>query len=148
MVYEFDSEIKMLEGKMKWKVVYFPYSVKEIFNTNGRVTVQIIVDGHEFDHTLLPSKNGHYFVYNEFILRAVHKELGDQLHVILTKCENRNIIVPDYITKNLEEHGMLNTFLIQPDYMKREQLNYIEIAKKEETRTNRVQALIHKLRDK
>ncbi|WP_410768707.1 DUF1905 domain-containing protein [Fontibacillus sp. BL9] len=149
MVYEFDSEIKMLEGKMKWKVVYFPYSVKEIFNTNGRVPIQIIVDGHEFDHTLLPSKNGHYFVYNEFIRRAVHKELGDKLRVILKKCEtDRNMVLPDYITKKLEDHHILNTFLIQPDYIKREQINYIEIAIKEETKNNRILALINKLKDK
>ncbi|MEK5028223.1 YdeI/OmpD-associated family protein [Paenibacillus sp. FSL M7-1046] len=149
MVYEFDSEIKMLEGKMKWKVVYFPYSVREVFNTNGKVSVQITVDGHEFDHTLLPSKNGHYFVYNEFIRRAVHKELGDKLHVVLKKCEeNRNIVLPDYISKSLEDHHILNTFLTQPDYIKREQINYIEIAKKEETKTNRVIALINKLQDK
>lgn len=149
MVYEFDSEIKMLEGKMKWKVVYFPYSVKEIFNTNGKVPVRIIVDGHEFEHTLLPSKNGHYFVYNEFIRRAVHKELGDTLHVILKKDEaNRNIVVPDYISKELEDHHILDKFLSQPDYIKREQINYIEIAKKEETKNNRILALINKLKDK
>ncbi|WP_310828767.1 YdeI/OmpD-associated family protein [Paenibacillus pedocola] len=149
MVYEFDSEIKMLEGKMKWKVVYFPYSVKEIFNTNGRVTIQIIVDGHEFDHTLLPSKNGHYFVYNEFIRRAVHKELGDKVHVILKQSENnRNIVLPDYLTRNLEDHHILNTFLNQPDYLKREQINYIEIAKKEETKNNRIVALMNKLKAK
>lgn len=149
MVYEFDSEIKMLEGKMKWKVVYFPYSVKEIFSTNGKVPVQIIVDGHEFDHTLLPSKNGHYLVYNEFIRRAVHKELGDTLHVILKKSEaNRNIAVPDYISKELEDRHILDKFLIQPDYIKREQINYIELAKKEETKNNRILALINKLKDK
>lgn len=131
MDYEFESEIKMLEGKMKWKVVYFPYSAREVFNTNGKVSVQITVDGHEFDHTLLPSKNGHYFVYNEFIRRAVHKELGDKLHVVLKKCEeNRNIVLPDYISKSLEDHHILNTFLTQPDYIKREQINYIEIAKR------------------
>ncbi|AIQ18592.1 hypothetical protein H70357_19220 [Paenibacillus sp. FSL H7-0357] len=149
MVYEFDSEIKMLEGKMKWKVVYFPYSVREVFDTNGKVSVQITVDGHEFDHTLLPSKNGHYFVYNEFIRRAVHKELGDKIHVTLKKCEEiRNIVLPDYISKSLEDHHILNTFLTQPDYIKREQINYIEIAKKEETKNNRVLALINKLQDK
>ncbi|MEK4508253.1 YdeI/OmpD-associated family protein [Paenibacillus sp. FSL K6-2524] len=148
MVYEFDSEIKMLEGKMKWKVVYFPYSVREIFNTNGKVSIQILVDGHEFDHTLLPSKNGHYFVYNEFIRRAVQKELGDTLHVTLKKCEeNRIIVVPDYITKILEEHHILNTFSKQPDYIKREQINHIELAKKEETKNNRILALISKLKD-
>ena len=148
MVYEFDSEIKLLDGKMKWKVVYFPYSVSEVFNTNGKVFVQIFVDGHEFDHTLLPSKNGHYFVYNEFIRRAVQKELGDRVHIILKKCEeNRKIVVPDYITKKLEEHHFLDTFLKQPDYIKREQINYIELAKKEETKNNRILALIHKLKD-
>lgn len=148
MVYEFDSEIKLLDGKMKWKVVYFPYSVSEVFNTNGKVSVQIFVDGHEFDHTLLPSKNGHYFVYNEFIRRAVQKELGDRVHIIVKKCEeNRKIVVPDYITKKLEEHHILNTFLKQPDYIKREQINYIELAKKEETKNNRILALIHKLKD-
>ncbi|QQZ62772.1 DUF1905 domain-containing protein [Paenibacillus sonchi] len=148
MVYEFDSEIQLLEGKMKWKVVYFPYTVRELFNTNGKVSIQISVDGHEFDHTLLPSKNGHYFVYNEFIRRAVQKELGDRLHVILKKCEHsRNIVVPDYITKNLEEHHILDTFLTQPDYIKREQINYIELAKKEETKNRRILALIDKLKD-
>lgn len=147
MVYEFDSEIKMLDGKMKWKVVYFPYSVRELFHTNGKVSIQIIIDGYEFEHTLLPSKNGHYFVYNELIRRAVHKELGDKIHVILKKCEkNRKIVVPAYIAKSLEDHHILNTFLVQPDYMKREQINYIELAKKEETKNNRILALIKKLK--
>lgn len=148
MVYEFDSEIKLLEGKIKWKVVYFPYSVSELFHTNGKVSIQIIVDGHEFDHTLLPSKNGHYFVYNEFIRRAVHKELGDKLNVILKKSDGvRHVVLPDYIKETLGENQILNTFLDQPDYLKREQINYIEIAKKEETKNNRVLALVQKLKN-
>lgn len=147
MMYEFDSEIKILEGKIKWKVVYFPYSVGELFNTNGKVAVQISVDGYEFEHTLLPSKNGHYLVYNEHIRRAVHKQLGDTLHIILKKCENnRNIILPAYIAAQLEDHYILNQFLNQPDYIKREQINYIELAKKEETKNNRIQTLIKKLK--
>lgn len=147
MVYEFDSEIKMLEGKMKWKVVYFPYSVPELFHTNGKVTIQVTVDGHEFNHTLLPSKNGHYFVYNEFMRRAVQKELGDTLHVILQKCDKKHEInMPDYLTKELQDQQLLDTFLVQPDYIKREQINHIELAKKEETKENRLQALIDKLK--
>ncbi|ETT48208.1 MULTISPECIES: YdeI/OmpD-associated family protein [unclassified Paenibacillus] len=146
MVYEFEGEIKLLEGKMKWKVVYFPYSVQEAFHTNSRIPVHIDVGGHEFEHTLLPSRNGHYFVYNEFIRRAVRKELGDMLHVTLTQSvEPRAIVVPAYIKEVLEEHQMLSTFLDQPDYLKREQINYIELAKKEETRSNRSLALAQKL---
>ncbi|MBY0009655.1 YdeI/OmpD-associated family protein [Paenibacillus typhae] len=147
MFYEFDSEIKRLEGKMKWKVVYFPYSVPELFHTNGKVTIQVTVDGHEFDQTLLPSKNGHYFVYNEFMRRAVQKELGDTLHVILEKCDRKHeIILPDYLTRKLEDHQLLDTFLVQPDYIKREQINHIELAKKEETKNKRIQALMDRLK--
>lgn len=58
---------------MKCNVIYFPYSVKDIFHTNGNVPVSIIVDGHEFEHTIVPSKNGHFFVYNEFICRVIQK---------------------------------------------------------------------------
>ncbi|MNB86883.1 hypothetical protein D3C75_338420 [compost metagenome] len=148
MNFEFDSEIKMLEGKMKWKVIYFPYSVQECFSTSGKVPVHITVDGHKFEHTLLPSKNGHYLVYNEFIRREVRKEIGDQLHVILTKCEEkREVTVPDNISKVLEDHQALELFLGQPDYIKREQLNHIELAKKDETKNNRILALMKKLKE-
>ncbi|HOV69236.1 MAG TPA: DUF1905 domain-containing protein [Clostridia bacterium] len=69
MKYEFDSQIKQLEGKIKWSVFYFPYSAAEAeeFGFKGNIPVFITVDGHSFEHTLLPSKNGHYLVYNEFI---------------------------------------------------------------------------------
>ncbi|WP_083442348.1 YdeI/OmpD-associated family protein [Paenibacillus sp. IHB B 3415] len=57
-------------------------------------------------------------------------------------------MVPDYITRNLEDHDMLDPFLDQPDYLKREQIHYIELAKKEETKINRILALINTLKDK
>lgn len=146
MGYEFDGEIRLLEGKMKWNVIYFPYSVKEIFNTNGNVPVRITVDGHEFEHTLLPSRNGHYLVYNEFIRRALQKKLGDSVHIFLKKDEEkREIVIPDYILQVLNESGILNEFLNQPNYIKREQLNFIELAKKEETKNNRLNALVDKI---
>jgi bifunctional DNA-binding transcriptional regulator/antitoxin component of YhaV-PrlF toxin-antitoxin module len=147
MEYEYDGEIKLLEGKMKWNVIYFPYSVKEVFNTNGKLPVKIIIDGHEFEHTLLPSKNGHYLVYNEFIRRALQKKLGDSVHIILKKYEGkREVIIPAYISKVLEENFILNEFLNQPDYIKREQINFVELAKKEETKNNRLNALVIKMK--
>ena len=132
---------------MKWNVIYFPYSVKDIFNTNGRVSVNITVDGHEFEHTLLPSKNGHYLVYNEFIRRVSQKKLGDSVHITLKKDEGkRKIVIADYYVKILNENDVLNVFLNQPDYIKREQINFIELAKKEETKNNRLNALVDKIK--
>lgn len=146
MKYEFDSEIKQLEGKIRWSVFYFPYSVLEHFGSKGNIPVCITVNGHSFDHTLLPSRNGHYLVYNEFIRQAIGKEIGDIVHITLEKdTKERKYEVPSHIEKALNDNGILEQFLKQPDYLKREQVNYIEIAKKEETKTNRLNKLIVQL---
>ncbi|MCL2498494.1 MAG: YdeI/OmpD-associated family protein [Symbiobacteriaceae bacterium] len=143
---EFDSEISQLEGKIKWHVLYFPYSAAEHFGSKGNIPVCITVDGHSFDHTLLPSKNGHYLVYNEFIKRVVGKNLGDSVHVTLEKDEKkREVVIPAPIEAMLMKAGVLERFLSQADYTKREQLNHIELAKKEETKSNRLAALIKQL---
>ena len=147
LLFEFESEIKQLEGKIKWSVFYFPYSALEHFGSKGNVPVCVTVDGHKFDHMLLPSKNGHYLVYNEFIKRVVNKELGDIVHVTLEKdTKKREVIIPDHIEDTMKNAGILNLFLEQPDYIKREQINHIEIAKKEETKINRINALIKKFK--
>ena len=146
MKFEFDSEITRLEGKIKWNVFYFPYPTLEHFDSKGNIPVCITVDGHKFDHTLLPSRNGHYLVYNEFIKRAVGKDSGDIIHVTLEKdLKDRKFQIPPYIGSILKDSGVLEYFLKQPDYLKREQINYIEIAKKEETKTNRLNMLIKQL---
>jgi len=114
MKFEFDSEIKQLEGKIKWSVFYFPHSAAELFGTKGNIPVCITVDGHSFDHTLLPSKNGHYLVYNEFIKRAVGKNIGDTVHVALERdMKKREIVIPDDIERALKESGVLERFLKQ-----------------------------------
>lgn len=147
MRYEFDSEIMRLEGKIKWNVFYFPYSAIEEFGSKGNIPVLISVDGHNFEHTLLPSRNGHYLVYNEFIRQLVGKDIGDIVHVVLEKdTKERKYIVPEHIEKALKEGGVFEIYLKQPDYLKREQVNYIEIAKKEETKVNRLAKLISTLR--
>ena len=146
MKYEFDAEIKKLEGKIQWSVFYFPESAVECFGSKGNIPVKITVDGHPFDHTLLGSRNGHYLVYNEFIRRAVGKDMGDSVHVTLEKDEQPRVFTtPAYLETFLKDGGVLEAFLKQPDYLKREQINKIELAKKEGTKSNRIQKLIGEL---
>ena len=148
MHFEFNSEIKQLEGKIKWSVFYFPYSAIEHFGSKGNIPVSITVDGHKFEHMLLPSKNGHYLVYNEFIKRAVGKKLGESVYVTLEKDNRkRDFMIPTYIEDYLKRAGVLDIFLERPDYEKREQVNHIELAKKEETKINRINTLIKRLNE-
>ncbi len=147
MIYEFDSKIKRLEGKIKWSVIYFPYPTLITLGSKSRIPVLITVDGHSFKHTLLPSKNGHYLVYNEFIKKAVRKGIGESVHVCLEiDLKERKYIVPPHIEKVLASNGVLERYLKQPDYLKREQVNFIEIANKEETKLSRLDNLIAKLK--
>lgn len=145
-MYRFNSEIKLLEGKIKWSVFYFPYDTIEEFGKKDKIPVLITVDGHPFEHTLLPSRNGHYLVFNEFIRRATGKDIGDTVEVTLElDTKERKFVVPPYIEKELQAAGVLDTYLKQPDYLKREQVNYIEVAKKEETKINRIKKLTERL---
>jgi len=147
MTFEFNTEIKRLEGKIKWNVFYFPYPAKEHFGANGNIPVRITVNGHPFDHMLLPSKNGHYLVYNESIKQAVGKDLGDVLHVTLEKDDKkREVAIPDAVKEPLQAADVLEVFLKQPDYIKREQINHIEAAKKEETKENRIHKLVENMK--
>ena len=146
MKYEFDAEIKRLEGKIQWSVFYFPESALECFGSKGNIPVKITVDGHPFDHMLLGSRNGHYLVYNEFIRRAVGKDMGDSVHVTLEKDEQPRVFtVPSYLETIFRDNGVLDAFLKQPDYLKREQVNKIELARKEETKINRINKLVTEL---
>jgi len=143
MKYEFDAEIKRLEGKIQWSVIYFPEVAEDCLGSKGNIPVKITVDGNPFEHTLLGSRNGHYLVYNEFIRRAIGKNIGDSVRVTLEKdSQPRIFTVPSYLEPILEDGGVLEAFLKQPDYLKREQVNKIELAKKEETKSNRIQKLI------
>jgi hypothetical protein len=146
MGYDFAAEIKRLEGKIQWNVIYFPHPAQDHFGTNGRVNVKAVVDGHEFESMLLPSRNGHYLVYNAAMKKTVRKELGDTVQVMIEKSvEKRELVVPDYIATALSENAALEKFQAMPTYIKREEINKIESAKRDETRSKRLEALIAKL---
>ena len=78
--------------------------------TRSRFNVQAIVDGHPFSSTLLPSKNGHYMVYNKTIKSICKKEIGDSVHVVLKPdVEERVLDIPDYILEKIKSNPIANS---------------------------------------
>lgn len=143
-IQEFDVELQRLSDKMKWTVIYIPFSVEDKYGTRGRVPVQAYIDGHLFASTLLPSEKGHYMVYNRRIQEACMKGLGDSVHVaIRLDSQERAVEMPGYLLNALAGRpDLAKRFEGQPDYIKREQLQHIEAAKREETRERRIAKLI------
>ncbi len=144
---EFIAILQKLEGKMEWTVFYVPFSVEEEYGTKSRFNVQATIDGHIFSGTLLPSKNGHYMVYNKAIKSLCKKEIEDSLHVVLEPdTQDRALNIPEYILEALKSNPIANSkFNDLPYYIKREEVIKIEESKKEETKIRRLGKLIQRL---
>ena len=66
----------------------------------------------------------------------------------LKKAEgNREVEIPGFIRQGLIRADALDAFLRQPNYMKREQINHIGAARKDETKKVRIGRLISRLAD-
>ncbi len=148
-MYEFDAQLQRLEGKMPWTVFYIPFSAKEAFDSNGRIYVKILLDDYPFEGILLPSKNGHYMLFNKDIQYTCHKKLGDIVHVKLEKnMDIKSVAIPDMMNQKLkEDKDLLQAFNALPHHLKKEEINKIMSAKKEETQIEIMDTLIKKLLD-
>jgi hypothetical protein len=147
MRHTFEAILQKLPGKIQWTVFYVPFSVHETYGTNGRLRVKGTIDGHDFAGTLLPSKNGHYPVYNRQIRERCQKDIGDVLEVEMERDHApRTLEVPDEILHELEKHhDAFMAFKALPAYMKREAIHHIMAGKRQETRNRRIQKFIHSL---
>lgn len=148
--HEFEAELERLDGKIMWTVIHVPSSISDIYGTRGRIPIQACIDGHEFTSMLLRSRKGHYMVCNKKIRDACQKGLGDSVHVAIQfDPQSRTVEIPAYLTAYLADRpDIVECFERQPDYMKREQLQFIEAAKKEETRVRRIKKLVQGLQDR
>ena len=144
---EFSTTLVQLEGKIQWTVFYIPYSIVDVYRVNGRCNVVVTIDGYSYSGTLLPSKNGHYMVYNKSMKAVSNKNIGDCVHVVLKlDTEAREITIPDYIQAQLDTSPSAKSEFEQlPYYIKREEIIKIEDAKKPETKIRRVSKLIDRL---
>lgn len=148
--YAFEAELERLDGKITWTVIHVPFSIGDIYGTRGRVPIQAKIDGHVFSSMLLPSRKRHYMVCNKKIRDACQKGLGDSVHVVIQfDPQNRAVEIPTFLAAYLADRpDVAERFERQPDYMKREQLQFIEAAKREETRERRVKKLVQLLQDR
>ncbi len=143
-MFKFDTEIVKLPGKMNWPVIYIPAEFSESASTKGRVNATATVEGVVFQVTLLPSKNGHYVVYNQAMRKHCGKTLGDTVHVALEIDDKpREVEIPADITLALNAHGnAMERFQALPYYTRREEINKITNAKTAPTREKRIAALL------
>ncbi|MCE3260568.1 MAG: hypothetical protein K0S12_2209 [Bacteroidetes bacterium] len=81
----------------------------------------------------------------EYLIEAIDL---NKKGVKTVRAVNREVIIPPYFKKELKKTGLLTYFETLPYSHRNEYVRYIEEAKKEETRMNRVQKALSKLSEK
>lgn len=143
---EFEATLVKLPGKMGWPVFFIPASFTDPIGIKGRINVRLVIDGAQFHTTLLPSRNGHYQVYNREIRDHCGKRIGETVHALIEADDQpRELEVPqDIVTALAACETVKVRFDALPYYMRREEINKIISAKTQPTREKRIKALLDK----
>lgn len=147
----FSAPIIQVEG-MNAAYVEFPFNVEELFGTRGQVKIKALFDKQVKYRGSLANmgRNCHTLGLTQEIRSKLGKSFGDMVEVELERdLEVREVIVPDDVQALLNKNPEEKAFFEKLSYTHRkEYINWITSAKKEETRTNRLVSFIEKLQQK
>lgn len=147
----FTAPIIQHEG-MNAGYVEFPFSVEEVFGTRGMVKVKALFDG-KAEYRGIMSNMGtgcHILILTQEVRGKLGKTFGDSVLVELEHdLEKREVVVPEEVQNVLTEYPEALAFFEKLSYTHRkEYINWITSAKREETRTRRMELFIEKLLEK
>ena len=142
--YKFKGKI-IQHGKMDAGYVIFPYDVKKEFGT-GRVKIKATFDGVPYRGSLAPMgiKEGYPLLVLKDIRKAINKTFGDVVNVVLEKdTEERIVEMPDDLAKALgRKKKIMDAFEKMAYTHRKEYVNYVNDAKKSETRLRRIEKVL------
>jgi hypothetical protein len=144
--YKFEAEIQRGEGGGAY--VFFPFDVEKEFGAKERVAVKATFDGVPYTGSLMKCGGPQHMLG---ILKAIREQLGkgpgDTIDVAVWKDDvERTVEVPAAFEELMRKEGLL-PFFEQLSYTHRkEYCRWITEAKKEETRSKRLQKAIEMLR--
>jgi hypothetical protein len=148
---KFNAIIEKHHG-MDAAYVKFPFDVQKVFGAKGQVKIKAIFDGNaEYRGSLANMGLGfHMLGLTKDIRAKINKSFGDTVSIELEKdVEERVVIVPDYVSELLDKNPDAKNYYNSLSYTDRkEYIRWIESAKKEETKANRIETFLEKLKCK
>ena len=139
--HEFNATLERPDVVGAWTFLRVPLDVKKVFGTRARVAVKGSVNGAVFRSSLLPQGDGsHILVVNKSIRTQANADAGDAVHVILEPdTAPRTVDAPDDLRNELQRTGHLKNFEGMSYSHQKEYVNWIESAKRSDTRIRRIQ---------
>lgn len=146
MEQKFNAIIKEVKGK-GGAYIEIPFNVEEVFEAK-RVKVKATFDGEPYRGSVVRmGTECHIIGITKAIRDKINKGIGDEVLVTMEKdSEERIIVVPLDLKLKLEDNVEANNYWNKLSYSnKKKYVNWIESAKKQETRNKRLEASIEKL---
>ncbi|MCW3125771.1 MAG: hypothetical protein JWO03_1429 [Bacteroidetes bacterium] len=130
--------------------VIFPHSTEEKFGIKGRVPIQATIDGEPYRGSLVRYGEPHHMLLVLKSIRAkIGKDIGDTIDVTVEHdVEKREVEIPKDFAKAMKANKLDAAFKKMSYSHQREWVMWIEGAKKEETRANRIVKAISQLQEK
>jgi len=128
--------------------IYTSRAISAKLGTRARVNVVGAINGHAFRNSMFPTGTGtHYMVVNRQIRDAIGVGVGDRVKVVMeVDAAPRVVEVPADVRKALAKSQKARAaFQKLPPSHQREYLEYVEEAKRPETRARRIEKTIAQL---
>jgi hypothetical protein len=144
---EFDAKLHK-PPDVQVAYILAPFNVQAVFGTKGQVKVKGTINGEPYRSSLQPMGDGtHSMIVTKAILNAIGKAPDDMVKVVMElDTEDRTIAVPDDFRAALDHNADAKTVFDEFSYSQHKlYVDWIESARKPETRQNRIQKAIEKL---
>jgi hypothetical protein len=124
-----------------------PFNVPAVFGTRAEVKVCGTIDGVPYRGSIVPHGARHSMNVNRKMRSAIHKTSGDTIHVIMQiDTEPCVVEVPEDLLWALDADAKAKAVFDKFGYShRREYVNWIESARKAETRARRVQEALRRM---
>lgn len=146
---KFNEQIKKLNDK-NGAYIEIPFDVEKTYNRK-RVKVKATFDGYEYRGSIVRMGGSCYIIgITKEIRKAIGKEPGDNIDVTIEKDEEERIVNPpkELLDKFNNDKDICDFWNSLSFSMKKKYVNWIESAKKENTRLNRINITLEKLKNK
>jgi len=127
-----------------WTYLEIPFSVPEVFGKKGQVPVRATINGFTFRNSLMPRKGVHILGIGKDVLAGASASPGDTVQVELALDDApRTVAIPADLEAALAQVPAQAESFAKLSYShKKEFADWIESAKKPETRAARIQKAV------
>lgn len=124
----------------------FDFDFEAIFGTKGRIPVWLTVDGHRYRSSIAVYSGVHMMVFNATMRQETGYKAGDTITITLERdTQIRKIDLPEDVKSVLAAKDVLRVYEKYSYSHQKEALDWINDAKKTETRQRRIEKLADKL---